>query len=107
MVAPVPVASAEQDVPRELRGGNPELMAQQRRELNMYANKLVERLGQREGAMSIQEASAWMRQFVIGWWESMQESRLTGKNAFSRFIQLFPNKFELVGRGPRSRVRLA
>jgi len=39
MVAPVPIASAEQDVPKELRGGNPELQAQQRRKLNMCAKK--------------------------------------------------------------------
>ena len=57
--------------------------------------------------MSIQEASAWMRQFVIGWWESMQEAKLTGKKAFTRFLLLFPNKFEVLGSGPRSRVRLA
>ena len=94
-------------MPKKLRGGNPELQAQQRRELNMYANKMVERLQQREGVMSIQEASAWMRQFVIGWWESMQEAQQTGRKAFTRFLLLFPNKFEVLGNGRRSRVRLA
>ena len=57
--------------------------------------------------MSLQETSAWMRQFVIGWWESMQDAKLTGKNALTRFLLLFPNKFEVLGSGPRSRVRLA
>ena len=41
-----------------------------------------------------------MRQFVIGWWESMQDAKLTGKKAFTRFLLLFPNKFEVLGSGP-------
>ena len=106
LVAPVPEASAEQDAPRELRGGNPARMEEQRRELRPYAGKLSERLQQRDGEMSIQEVSAWMRGMVIGWWETMQEVRLTGSNALTRFVQLFPQKFEVLGRGTRMKVRL-
>ena len=107
LVAPVPVASADQDVPRELRGGNPAKMEEQRRELRPYAGKLKERLEQRDGEMSIQQVSAWMRGKVIGWWETMQELGLTGQNALTRFVQLFPQKFEILGRGTRMKVRLA
>ena len=107
LVAPVPVASAEQEVPRELRTGNPARMEEQRRELRPYAGNLGERLQQRDGEMSIQEVPAWMRGMVIGWWETMQEVRLTGQNALTRFVQLFPQKFKLLGRGTRIKVRLA
>ena len=65
-------------------------MEEQRRELRPYAGKLEERLQQRDGEMSIQEAPAWMRGMVIGWWETMQEVRLTGQTALTRFVQLFP-----------------
>lgn len=106
LVAPAPVASAEQNVPREHRTGNPARMEEQRRELRPYAGKLVERLQQRDGEMSIQEVYAWMRAMVIGWWETMQQVRLTGQDALTRFVQLSPQKFEITGRGTRMKVRL-
>ena len=81
-------------------------MEEQRREPRPYAGKLGERLQQRDGEMSIQEVSAWMRGMVIGWWETMQEVRLTGQTALTRFVQLFPQKFEIAGRGTRMKVRL-
>ena len=81
-------------------------MQEQRRELRPYAGKLEERLQQRDGEMSIQEVSAWMRAMVIGWWETMQEVSLTGQNALTRFVQLFPQKFEITGRSTRMKVRL-
>ena len=105
LVAPVPQSSADQEVPSELRGGNPALMARQKAELRIYADKLAERLRDR-GTISIQEASSYMYQFVIGWREVMREERLIGKNAFTRWLQLYPDKFEIIGSGARSRVRL-
>ena len=105
LVDAVPASSAKQDVPTELRGNN-EQREKQKRELRIYAEKLEERLAQR-GTITIQEVSAYMRQYVIGWWDAMRENRLIGSTALTRFLQLYPNKFEIVGTGTRLRVRLA
>ena len=105
LVAPVPASSAQQDVPKELRGGNPALQARQRRELQPYADMLVEHMRERGRDMSIHEVSAFMR--ASTWWEAMQEERLQGKVALTRFLQLYPDLFQVFGEGTRTKVRLA
>lgn len=105
LVGSVPASSAQQDVPRELHGGNPATQARQRRELQPYADMLAEHLRERGRDMSIHEVSAFMR--ASTWWEAMQDERLQGKVALTRFLQLYPNLFEVFGEGTRSKVRLA
>ena len=104
LIAPVPAQFADQPVPRELRGGIPALMERQKRELRIYAEMLEDRLRQR-GAITIWEAAAYMYQYVPGWSDVMRENRLTGRNAFTRWLQLY-DKFGVVGAPPRQRVRL-
>ena len=47
-----------------------------------------------------------MYQFVIGWRAVMIEERLIGKNAFTRWLRIYPDKFEIIGSGARSHSKL-
>ena len=71
-----------------------------------YAQKLKERLQQR-GTISIQGAAIYMYQMVVVWSDAMREERMIGRNAFTRWLELYPEMFTVVGAAPRQRVRLA
>ena len=62
---------------------------------------------QQRGTISIQEAASYMYQMVVGWSDVMREDRMIGRNAFTRWLELYPRKFTVVGAAPRQRVRLA
>ena len=55
--------------------------------------------------MTIQAAAAYLYQFVPGSREVMTENRFAKDHgAFSRFLRLFPEWFNIVGSGARSLV---
>ena len=72
--------------------------------MRIYASKLHARLKERK-QLTIQSAAAFVYRFVPGSREVMTENRFAKVHgAFSRFLRLFPELFEIVGSGARSLV---
>ncbi len=102
-VLPVPVASTDVQVPRELKGGRPIRDEGAKAALRPFATALRGLLG--AGPITLQMAGTRLRA-IPGFPEAMAAQRLTGIGALRRFLDLFP-EFVVEGRAPKATVSLA
>ena len=101
-VLAVPSGSADVQVPREIRGGNPARQGAQQEALRPFAEALKGFLG--DGFLTLQGAGTKLSQ-VPGFRDAMRAQRMGGNGALQRFLALFPD-FVIEGQAPRARVRL-
>jgi hypothetical protein len=96
LVQPVQGGRNIQYFPKGVRPGNEEKNEQQRAKLSLFAEALEAHLETLGHAIGTREASAWLNT-LPGW----RENSITAAQLF----ELFPEKFEVMGRGADTRVK--